>query len=42
MHDLMEKIKEKKIQISIIGLGYIGQVIAAELASKKIKTIGNT
>jgi dTDP-alpha-D-glucose dehydrogenase len=40
MHDLMEKIKEKKIQISIIGLGYIGQVIAAELASKKIKTIG--
>ena len=40
MEDLKRKIDEKKVIVSIIGLGYIGQVISGVLSNQKIKIIG--
>ncbi len=40
MDELKKMIDKKEILVSIIGLGYIGQVIAGVLSSKKIKVVG--
>lgn len=40
MDELKKRIDKRDIVISIIGLGYIGQVIAGVLSSKKIKIFG--
>ncbi|NUN07815.1 MAG: nucleotide sugar dehydrogenase [Ignavibacteriaceae bacterium] len=38
--ELLEKIKNKKHVVGIIGLGYVGLPLALEFVAKKIKTIG--
>lgn len=37
---LFKKVKEKKIKVAVIGLGYVGLPLAVEKAKAGFKTIG--
>ena len=37
---MLNKIKQKKIQVGVVGLGYVGLPLAVEKAKAGFKTIG--